>query len=235
MDGHASFGLALALFGIPFAAFSHWILSNVPLTALGLACIILGATIMCTPSSPVPKQATRMMVEGSCVNIEALLEEFNATEKALYLPPREGRVYALVPLKSNPRLLDADEARRAPIRVITRAGDGLGLLIFPPGSELVRLSGITADSSLEDALSQVLVDLVEAVESVRAVREGDTIIVDLVGPRLRTDFQRFRRVFGSLEASIAGCVLASCLEAQILFEEERMDGRKARAVFRVIS
>jgi len=229
------FGLAMVFFGVPFTAFSYWILSSVPLTALGLACVILGATIMLTPSSPVPKGAIRAMVEGSCVNVEALLEECNVTEKAFYLPPREGRVYVFVPLRSNPHLPGAGEVMRAPIRVITDAGGCPGLLIFPPGSELMRLSGISSGSGLEDALRYVLVDFVEAVESVKAVGEGGRVVVDLVKPRLRTDFPRFRRVLGSLVTSIAGCVLASCLEVPVVFDEEQADGERVRAIFMVIS
>jgi len=229
------FGLAMAFFGAPFTAFSYWVLSSVPLTALGLACIILGATVVLTPSSPIPKRAIRAMVEGSCVNVEALLEEFNTTGKAFYLPPKEGRVYVFVPLRSNPHLLDAGKAMKAPVRVITRAGGRPGLLVFPPGSELIRLSGLSYGSGLEDALRHVLVDFVEAVESVKAVREDDRVFIDLEKPRVGTDFPRYRRVLGSLTTSIAGCVVASCLEMPVLFEEEQADEKRVRAIFRVLS
>jgi len=229
------FGLAMVFFGVPFTAFSYWILSSVPLTALGLACVILGATVVITPSSPVPIKVIRAMVEGSCVNVETLLEECNVMEKAFYLPPKEGRVYVFVPLRFNPHLPDASEVMRAPMRVITEVRGSPGLLIFPPGSELTRLSGLSSGSGLEDALRHVLVDFVEAAESVKAVREGDKVVVDLVRPRLRTDFQRFRRALGSLVTSIAGCVLASCLELPVVFDEEQADGERVRAIFRVIS
>jgi len=235
VDRVVGFGLAMAFFGVPFTAFSYLVLLSVPLTALGLACVILGATIVLTPSSPVPKKAIRAMVEGSCVNVEALLEEFNATEKAFYLPPREGRVYALVPLRSNPHLPDADKVMKAPLRVITQVGGSPGLLVFPPGSELIRLSGLSSGGGLEDALRHVLVDFVEAVESVKAVREDDRVVVDLEKPRVGTDFPNYGRVLGSLATSIAGCVLAFCLEVPVLFNEERAEGKKVRAVFRVIS
>jgi len=225
----------MAFFGLPLTAFSYWVLSSVPLTALGLACVILGVTIVLTPSSPVPKRAIRAMVEGSCVNVEALLEECNATGKAFYLPPKEGRVYVFVPLRSNPHLPDASDVMRAPMRVITEARGSPGLLIFPPGSELIRLSGLSSGSGFEDALRDVLVDFVEAVEDVKAVGEGDRVVVDLVKPRLRTDFPRLRKVLGSLVTSIAGCVLASCLEVPIVFDEEQADGKRVRAVFRVMS
>lgn len=231
----AGFGLALAFFGGVFAPFSYWILLSVPLTAFGLACVILGVTIVLLPSSPVPKRAIRAMVEESCVNVEALLEEVNATEKALYLPPRKGRVYAFVPLKSNPHVPDAGEVMRAPLRVITEAGGSPGLMVFPPGSELIKLSGLASGFGLEDGLRHVLVDFVEAVESVKAVTEGDMVIVDLVKPRLSTDFERFRMVLGSPVVSVAGCVVASSLGLPVRFSGEQTGQRRVRVVFKVLS
>ena len=108
-------------------------------------------------------------------------------------------------------------------------------MVFPPGSELIKLSGLASGLGLEDALRHVLVDFVEAAESVRAVREGDSLVVDLVKPRLSTDFERFRRVLGSPVASVAGCVVASSLRLPIRFSGEQSDRRRVRVVFRVLS
>ena len=74
LDRYTALGLGLATFGVPFAAFSYLILLNIPLTALGIACAILGATVALIPESPVPTQTIRAMVEGSCASVESLLE-----------------------------------------------------------------------------------------------------------------------------------------------------------------
>ncbi len=90
LDRYMAFGLGLAIFGGPFAAFSYLILLSIPLTALGIACVVLGASIALVPESPVPTQTIRARVEGSCAGVESILEEFNAKNTAVYLPPRDG-------------------------------------------------------------------------------------------------------------------------------------------------
>ncbi len=213
--------------------FSYLFLANVAFTALGIACIVLGATILITPSNPVPKGVIRAMVEESCINIEALLEEFNANEKATYLPPREERVYAYIPLTK--KKFRVKEMAKIPLRMITNIKNSPALIVFPPGSELIRLEGLSSESGLEASLSHVIVDLVEGAESVKAVRDGGYVIVDIFKSRVKTEFPRFRRVLGSLNTSLAGCVLAASLGEPVSFEEESMDerGRRVRATFKV--
>lgn len=231
VDRYTALGLGLVVFGVPLAVFSYLVLLSVPLTSLGLACIVLGVTVMLTPSSPVPAHTIRAMVEGSCVNIEALLEEFDARERAVYLPPRDGRVYAFVPLASNPGVSAAWAASEAPVRVVTEAGGEPGLLVFPPGSEVVRLSLLSAEAGVEEALSHVLVDFLEAVESVRAVRDGGRVVVDMTVSRAETEFPRYRQVLGTLSTSTAGCALSTVLRVPLTLQDEQVDERRIRAVF----
>lgn len=234
VDRYLALGLGLIIFGLPFALFSDLVLLNVPLTSLGLACVILGATVMLTPSSPVPVHTVRAMVEGACINIEALLEEFDAYHKAVYLPPREGRVYVYVPLTSNPGASTAWAAQKAPKRVVTQTEGEPGLLVFPPGSEVVRLSLLSSQSGVEEALTHVLVDFLEAVHSVRAVQDGQQIVIDMTGSRVETEFPRFRRILGSLATSTAGCVLSTVIEAPVLLRDEQIKDDRIRCVFEVV-
>ncbi len=234
VDRHLGLGLGLIIFGLPFTLFAYLVLLNVPLTALGLACVILGATVMLTPSSPVPIRTVRVMVEGACVNIEALLEELDVHHKAVYLPPREGRVYAYVPLTSNPGVSAAWAAQDASLRVVTQAGGEPGLLVFPPGSEAVRLSLMSPGSGVEEALTHVLVDFLEAVKSVRAVQGGQRVVIDMTGARVETEFPRFRRVLGSLATSTAGCVLSTVIEAPVQLSDEQMEDDRIRCIFTVV-
>jgi len=237
LEGGVALGLGLSVFGVIFALYSHLILLNVPFTALGLACVILGATVIMTPSTPVPTETVRAMVEGACVNVEALLEEFDAREAAVYLPPREGRVYAYVPLSSNPGLESRDLGglMDAPIRVLRSDAGRTGLTVFPPGAEIVRLSGLDSEVGLEDALTHVLVDFLEAVKSVKAVREGDSVVVDIEGPRLETDFTRYHRVLGSLPTSIAACTVTHVTDTPVRLVQENQEDDTVRAIFRLLS
>ena len=181
LDRYQLLGLSLISFGAVFASYSYLVLLSVPLTALGLACIILGSTLLMVPGSPVPKHQVRAMMEGSLVNVEALLEEFDVKGKAVYLPPNEGRVFAFIPVQESVDL-GAIDPRRVPVRVLSEAGGVRGVTVFPPGSEAVRLSLLPGEVGAEDALNHVLVDFIEAVESVKFVRRG---VEAVVAERLR--------------------------------------------------
>lgn len=232
LDRYVGLGLGFAVVGGPLALFSWYVLLNTPLTALGLGLVVLGATLVLVPGSPVPREAVRGMVEGACVNVEALLEEFDARGRAVYLPPRDGRVYVWVPLKADAKV-DESALVRAPSRVLSEVGGVAGLMVFPPGSEVVRLSGLGGEAGLEEALGFVLVDYLEGVESVKSVRVGDRVVVEVVGPRMVTGFPRFASSLGSLPVSVAGCVLASSLGRPVFYLGEDGSGRRVNASFRV--
>lgn len=234
MDKLSFFGLAITCFGIPITIVSFAVFSHTGLFAFGLACTILGGTILLTPWNPIPEPPVKGMMEGSCLNIEALLEEFNAEEKAIYLPPEEGGVYSYSPLASNPEPSSLKDVMKAPRRIVTDAGGGPGLLIFPPGSELIKHSGIDQDVGLEAALDYVLVDFVELVESLQVIDRGEVIEIVLNNPRIDTEFSRFRRVLGSLPVSVAGSVIAFSLNSPVKFEGEDFEESEITARFRVV-
>jgi hypothetical protein len=233
LDRYSGLGLGLIVFGAPSAVYSYVVLLNTPLTALGLACVVLGGTLLLVPGSPVPRETVRAMVEASCVNVEALLEEFDVRGRGVYLPPKDGRGYVYVPLKGNPGVGGASAAMRAPTRVFVKVEGEPALMVFPPGSEVVRLSGLGGEAGVEEALGFVLVDFLEAVHGVKAIREGGRVVVEYSRPVVGTGFPRFVAVLGSLPVSIGGSVLASVLGAPVeLVEEESSPGR-IRAVYRV--
>ena len=227
LDRYQSVGLGLAVFGAPFAVYSFLVLLSVPLTALGLACVVLGVSITMVPESPVPSDTIRAMVEASCVGVEAVLEEFNARERAAYLPPRDGRVVAYIPFKAGD-YSSSWRAQDAPLRVVTEVGGEPALMVFPPGSEIVRLAQPEregGESDVEGALEYVLVDFLEAVESVKSLSVGERVVVEIRKPRIVTEFPRFNAVLGSLPTSVSGCVVAHVLGKPVrLVEEHSIDG-----------
>lgn len=225
--------MALASFGTVFTLFAYQLMANTAFTALGFACIVLGATLALTPPTPIPKLSVRALVEGGVATVEALLEEFEVEERAVYLPPRENRPYAIVPLSSNPGHVDVGKVVRRPLRVVNHVDGTPILTIFPPASEVVRLSDLSAGAGLEDGVRLVLVDFVEGAESVKVVRTGKEVVVEIVNPLVKTDFPRFKRVMGSLAASIAGCALATALDSPVVFRDEQVESGRVRAVFEV--
>ena len=232
-DRTASFGLTLIAFGAPFAAFSHIVLGDATYTSLGLAAMIIGATALLVPSHAVPKESARALVEAAAINVEALLEEFDINSTGYYLPPKDGLVYCLVPLQEGFGETALRGLERKPLRLVVEVEGTPALVVFPPGGEAVRLSGLSEESGLEGALIYVLVDYLEMVESVRAVQSGDIIVVELVKPRVDTVYSRFKQCLGSVPCSVAGCILSTVLGKPLAFLGETGDERLT-ARFRVV-
>ena len=174
---------------------------SVPLTALGLSTIILGATLLLVPSNPTPAHQIRAMVEASLVNIEALLEEFDVLGEAVYLPMDE-RISAFIPVEEGMEL--NVDTERIPVRVLTESNGVPGVMVFPPGSELVRLALLPEDIQVEDALNAVLVD-----------------------------YDRVNQSLGSLAVSVSGCVIADILGKPVYFLREESVDNRLTGFFRV--
>ncbi len=232
-DPYVRAGIVLTVFGVPFSIYSYYVLGDVTFTALGLASVILGATAILVPSSPVPVDSVRAMVEGASVNVEALLEEYDGTLKAIYMPPVGDRVYCFVPLSGELQGWEVERLKETPVRVVSEFSGVRGLSVFPPGSEVVRLSLLGEESGVEDALSYVLVDFLESVESLKAVRNGDRYVVQLNKVRADTVFPRVRMCLGSSASSVAGCVLAWVLGEPVQFLGEEEMGASITASFRL--
>ena len=233
VDSYTGLGIILGVFGLPFTLFSYYVLIDSTLTAVGLACLVIGSILVFTPANPVPRQSVRAIMEASVVNVEALLEEYDAKMNAVYLPPRDGRVFAFLPLNeySDQSVTRLDNI---PVRVIVESGAIRGLMVLPPGSEAVRLADLGEDSGVEDALNYVLVDFLESVESVQSVSTGDNVVVQFKKPVLRSEYARFNALLGSLPASVAGCVIAGVLDIPVSYLGEDVSGDSVTVRFRVL-
>jgi hypothetical protein len=152
--------------------------------------------------------------------------------KAVYLPPVEGRVNAFVPAN-----MDADysglETEKIPLRVLTESGGEPGVLVFPPGSEAVRLALLPEDVGIEDALNSVLVDFTEIADEVKSVVELNQVIVEVSGRKSGSGFSRVNNSLGSLPISISGSVLAQVLGKPVRFIQEDESGRSLVGFFEV--
>jgi hypothetical protein len=232
VDRYTAVGVGLVVFGALFAEYAFLMLLSVPLTALGISCVVLGVAAVLIPESPIPASNIRSMIKGSCINIEALLEEFDAEERCIYIPPRDGRVFAYVPLSTSHDLSNMWQAMEAPTRVVTEVGGEPGLMVFLPVSEDM-FSSVGEDSKAEEALSDILVEKLEFLESVKEAESGDKVVVRMSGSRVETDLPRFKKVLGSLPTSITGCVLAFVLDKPLVLIEEEVSGRVITATFEV--
>lgn len=215
------FGISLLAFSIPFILFAFLLLNNVPLTALGIGFLILSISILLTPVRVIPPHAVRALLEGSALSLEAILEEFNISGKGYYVLSPSGRVYVYVPIRgeNKPPLLVSE-----PIGLIHKEGNFEYLVLVPPASELVKspeLSGM----DLESALNYIFVDLMEFADSVEVIMD-DLISIKLKKVRSQISAERFKTVFGSLEASVAACILTNLFGVMRVVNEIEEDDEK---------
>ena len=247
-------GVGLVGFGAILGLFSYFVLVNVPLTTLGVAFAILGLVVLILPEYLVPHEVVRGMISGSVTNIEAVLEEFGATRKAIYLPPREGKVYAYVPLSGNPSYPELSEIVNAPKRIISNVDGRPGLFIYPPGSDVLVLSGVAKDESIdegeqidgnekppledflpevENGISYCLVDFAELASKVQVNFEENKVFLGMKNVKVEVEAPRFSRVLGSVPASLAACVIAKVSRMPVKIVEEKREGKWLRAVLQV--
>ena len=229
-----NFGAAIGAFGAVVAYLSYFILYSVPFTALGVACVILGAATLTLPERPVPRGAVRGVIHASVLNVEALLEEFDAKERATYMPPRDGLAVAYVPLGSNTSVPTPGDLSAAPRRLVSEIDGVPVLMVVPPGAELVRANELTEGSGLEDALEYVLVEVSELCSSVKAVTDQDRLVVELKGVKVKTEAAKYLLCLGSIPASVAASTAAAVARRGLVFLSEQTTGRSSVATFRMV-
>ncbi|MDG6900216.1 MAG: hypothetical protein JRN59_08140 [Nitrososphaerota archaeon] len=229
-----SFGAGVAAFGAVVALISYYFLFSAPFAALGVACVILGSAAITLPESPVPSGAVRGVIHASVMNVEALLEEFDAREKGVYLPPKDGESVAYVPLASNPHLPSVASLVAAPRRLVSEADGVPVLMVVPPGSELVRASELSEASGLEDAIQYVLTEVTELCSSAKAVVAGDKLVVEMKGIKVKTEAAKYLVTMGSIPASIAASVAAAVLQKGVALVSEDAKGKDSTATFGVL-
>ena len=172
--------------------------------ALGIGLIILGISILLTPTHPIPPHAVRALLEGSTLNIEALLEELNITNRGYYVKGADGRVYVLIPVgRDIGPPIGGFEIKG----LVTKIQDRKYLTVIPPSSEIIYAQELS-EVRFSDALNYILVDISELAESVETSIVGEYVVVKVKKPRWHVASWRFRNVLGSLEASIAASLLA---------------------------
>ena len=229
-----AFGAGIASFGAVVALVSYYFLLSVPFAALGVACVILGGATLALPESPVPSGAVRGVIHASVMNVEALLEEFDVREKAVYLPPKDGQSVAFVPLATNPHAPEVRSLMDAPRRLVSQADGVPVLLVVPPGSELVRASELSEASGLEDAIQYILTEVTELCSSVKAVATADTLVVEMKGVKVKTEAARYLSTLGSIPASLAASTAATVLKKGLALSTEDAKGKDAVATFKLL-
>src|SRR2546425_2757988 len=224
--------MVLVSSGTALTLYSYFIVDVVPLTALGISCIILGFTIVSLPRHLGGGPGMRAMLEGASLGVEALLEQVTG-ERATYLPPVEGgEIFAYVPLTPDAGAVTLSEMRHAPKSL---SGNGQkAMLVYPVGSELGKIPEFQDGLSLEERLRYILVESTEICSRVMVQEAGSIVVVGMKGAYPDIQGQRYRRSLGSLPSSLAACVITAMHDKPVTLLEERKMGDRLIARFQLL-
>ena len=229
-------GLVLVISGAVLAPLFYFVLASIPLASLALSAIILGlvSAMLGNARPDLSPEASKMMLQAGLENIAALLEELGLRSRAIYLPSADGEGHprALIPLSENGPL---PSLRRAlPDRLIARYGPNLeevGLVVTTLGAVSLDSAVVTpggGPEQIEGALTQIMMGIMDIVDSVSVHNLGDRITVEVTKPKLNYDNIWFYRCLGSPLASIAATVVSQALArpVRIVDEEKTKKGAK---------
>lgn len=209
----------MAACGAALAAYSYWVVGSVPLTALGVGALVVAASILATHRESPYSEAARILLEAYAVNVARVLEEFGASQRAVYL--REG--YVLIPLTNpSPGSGEVDLER-----LVAGSRGRYGLVLAAPKLEVEQ-------GDPEAALTRVLVDSLGLCDSVRVARFREKFLVEIVKPRDPLDSRRFSDVLGPLSAHVAAAALARAVGSDLQLEEWGREGRSLHVTLRVV-
>jgi len=225
--------LGLLLGGGLFALAAWFFIGYMPLVALGVSGVILGAGAFAIGDSHlrISADASLMLLRAGSDNISALVEELGLHTTAVYLPTSltQGQPRALVPLHRNfsPLAIQKPMAQR----LIVNFGPGPedhGILVSTLGSAALETAEIPdngSPSEIEAALSSLLVGTLDLAYGVRVDREGEYFKVKAARPGLYRRRRLADTVLGSPLASIVATVVAESVGQPVSISGESSQGR----------
>jgi len=220
-------GLDFLLMGLIISGLGFFLADDIPIASFGFALAVIGALILMIVPEAVPQDAMKSLLKDAVRNVEIILEEAGL-RNAAYFTQIEGEVRAFVPLTgpdgkpSTPRFAELESAPR---RFVVNLKGMRGLLIIPPGNEIVRLAKVETGADLEEALRSALVEYSDLARGVLAVEEngGSTMKVQITKPQLGSDSPYFNDALGTPVSCLAACVASVVKGAPVRIVEERYD------------
>lgn len=224
MERNTLVGLDFLLMGAIIAALGFVLADSVPIAAFGFALAVIGALILMIVPEPVPQDALKALLKDAVRNVEIILEEAGLRNRAYYVQMQDGEVRAFVPLTGadgkGPGVAELDNAPR---RFVVDMNGLKGILVIPPGNEIVKLAKVEKGADLEEALRSTLVEFSDLARGVLAVEEGGVAKVQISKPQLSSDSPYFKDALGSPASCVAACVAAVVKGVPVRITEERYD------------
>lgn len=239
LERNTVIGVDLLVAGGLLGGLGFLLAQSVPIAALGFALMVIGALVVLVVPEPVPQDALRALLKDSMRNVEMILEESSLKNRAYFVCLGDGDVLAFVPASTSaePKIVSGlRRLRSGPRRFIVDSDGMRGLLLVPPGNEVVKLAGVEAGTDLEEALRSVLVEQSDLAVAVLAVEEeeGKVAKIQISKPRLVSESPYFRGSLGSPVSCVACCVAATVKGAPVRAIEEMCDPGFVRLTLRTL-
>jgi len=230
-------GVDFLLVGGMVSALGYILAQSVPIAAFGFSVAVIGALILLIVPESVPQDAYRGMLSDAIRNVEIILEESGLRERAYFMQMGDGEVRALVPL-SGTTLTSAEisELEKSPRRFVVNQEGVMGLLIIPPGNQIVRLAKVEKGADLEESLRAALVDTSDLASSVLSIEDGEskTIRVQISKPKITSESPYFNDCLGTPVSTIASSVAAVTKGQPVRIVDERFDPALVRLTLEVV-
>lgn len=227
MERNTLVGVDFLLMGFIISGLGFFLAEDIPIASFGFALAVIGALILLIVPDPVPQDAMKSLLKDAVRNVEIILEETGLRNRA-YFTQMDGEVRAFIPLTGPDGKTVAPqfaELENAPRRFIVNLKGIRGLLVIPPGNEIVRLAKVEKGADLEEALRSTLVEYSDLARGVLAIEEnsGKTMKIQITKPQLGSDSPYFNDALGTPVSCVAGCVAAVVKGTPVRIVEERYD------------
>jgi hypothetical protein len=221
-------GIDFLLMGFVISGLGFFLADSIPIASFGFALAVIGALILLVVPEDVPRDAMKALLKDAVRNVEIILEEAGLRNRAYFMQMEDGEVRALVPLSmasSEAAPPNPAELGKAPRKFIVNQKGITGLLLIPPGNEIVKLAKVEKEADLEEALRQTLVEFSDLARGVLALEEDDGKVakVQIMKPQLSSDSPYFNDALGTPVSCIAACVVAVVKGTPVRIKEERYD------------
>jgi len=219
-------------YGIAQMVPGSFLARSVPIAALSIALAIIGAVILLIGPGSVSEESYKALLNDATRNIGLLMDEMGLSDKAYFFQTEQGEVRAFVPIALANEAGETGPPPKSPSRLgiesgrlIIDNGNQKGLLLIPPGAQMVKLARVERGDDLEGALRSVLVEFSDIASSVLALEEKDSgiIRVRIVNPAIGWELSSFSQSLGSPVSCVACCVAAVVKGGRIRIVEEKID------------
>lgn len=243
VDRNTIVGIDFLVIGFMVSGLGYILAQSVPIAAFGFALAVIGALLLLLVPEPVPQDAYRALLSDSIRNVEIILEESDLHQRAYFIQLEDGELRALIPLSTLQAVGGESissaalrELEKAPRRFIINYHGVRGLMVIPPGAQIVKLAKVELGGDLEESLRSVLVEFSDLASSVLAVEEEGSKVarVQIAKPKLASESPFFNNCLGSPVSCIAACVAAVVKGQPVRIVDEKHDPALVRLTLEMV-